>query len=137
MRKYSQDCPIARTLDVIGDRWTILIVRDMFLGHTKFGELRERSSIPPKVLSARLKLLMEHGVIERRIYSEHPLRAEYHLTERGRELLPVILSIGKWGFDHLFEGEEQLASHIAGFIAERIPDARESLEEGGYVARSA
>jgi DNA-binding HxlR family transcriptional regulator len=137
MRKYSQDCPIARTLDVVGDRWTLLILRDMFMGSSKFGEFRERSSIPPKVLSARLKLLMEDGVVEREVYSDHPLRAEYHLTERGRSLLPVVLAVGMWGLDHEFEGESELRNAVAGYIYKSIPESRESLEEAGYVVRRA
>lgn len=135
MRKYSQDCPIARTLDVVGDRWTLLILRDMFMGSSKFGEFRERSSIPPKVLSARLKLLMEDGIIEREVYSEHPLRAEYHLTERGRSLLPVVLAVGMWGLEHEFDGEAELRDAVAGYIHRSIPESRESLEEAGYVVR--
>jgi len=75
MRKYEQSCPIARTLDVIGDRWTLLIVRDLMMGLTKFRDLRDSGGIPPKVLSARLKMLMDEGIVERSVYSEHPLRA--------------------------------------------------------------
>jgi DNA-binding HxlR family transcriptional regulator len=137
MRKYSQDCPIARTLDLIGDRWTILILRDMFMGFARFSEFRERSSIPPKVLSARLKMLMENGLIEREVYSEHPLRAGYRPTERGRTLLPILLAIGKWGLDNEFEGQHELREAVAEVIYEHIPESREALEESGYVVRSA
>ena len=84
MRKYDQDCPIARTLDLIGDRWTLLILRDLFMGRTKFTEFRDSSPAPPpKVLSARLKMMIEEGLIERHVYSQHPLRADYQLTERA------------------------------------------------------
>lgn len=137
MRKYDQACPIARTLDLIGDRWTLLIVRDMFMGAAKFSELRASSGIPPKVLSARLKMLMEEGLVEREVYSEHPLRAEYRLAEKGRTLLPVILEIGRWGFDNTFEGEDRLRTKVAAAIAERIPETREMLREAGYVKGSA
>ena len=137
MRKYSQDCPIARTLDVVGDRWTLLILRDMFMGSSKFGEFRENSSIPPKVLSARLKLLMEDGVIERKVYSEHPLRAEYHLTERGRSLLPVVLAVGQWGLENEFDDDPETRDAVAGIIYEHIPESRPILEEAGFVVRRA
>ena len=133
MRQYAQDCPIARTLDLIGDRWTLLIIRDMFLGMTRFSQLREHSSIPPKVLSARLKMLMENGVIRREVYSEHPLRASYHLTARGDSLQPVILAIGEWGIANMFEGEPELRDQVARAIYNQVPGAREVLKEGGYV----
>jgi DNA-binding HxlR family transcriptional regulator len=133
MRKYSQDCPIARTLDIVGDRWTLLIVRDLFMGLTKFGEFRDASPAPPpKVLSARLRMLRDEGLIERNVYSEYPLRADYRLTERGRTLLPVLLEIGKWGLDNLFEGETNMRNAVAAVIYEHIPETREALTEAGY-----
>ena len=133
MRKYSQDCPIARTLDLVGDRWTLLIIRDLFLGITKFSDVRARSSIPPKVLSARLKMLMEEGLVRREVYSEHPLRASYHLTERGESLQPVMLAIGTWGIENMFEGEPELREEVARAIYNQVPFSREVLKEGGYV----
>ena len=100
-RDYDQLCPIAKTLDIIGDRWTLLIVRDLFLGATRFTEFREHSpGLPTKVLSDRLKSLERHLIIERRVYSEHPLRAEYHLTARGRSLEPLLTAIFDWGMKH-------------------------------------
>ncbi len=138
VRKYDQDCPIARTLDLIGDRWTLLILRDLFMGRTKFTEFRDSSPAPPpKVLSARLKMMTEEGLIERHVYSQHPLRAGYELTERGRSLLPVILAIGEWGLTNLFEGETRLRDAIAAAIYDQIPEARQSLTEAGYASRSA
>jgi len=137
MRKYSQSCPIARTLDVIGDRWTLLIIRDLFMGSTKFGAFRQSSGIPPKVLSARLKSLLENGIIEREVYSEHPLRAEYHLTELGRSLLPIVLAIGMWGFENTFAGEHDLRSAVADAVYENIPESRVMLEEAGIVVQRA
>jgi DNA-binding HxlR family transcriptional regulator len=135
MRKYSQDCPIARTLDVIGDRWTLLILRDMFMGSARFSEFRERSSIPPKVLSARLKSLMENDLVEREVYSDHPLRAEYRLTDLGRSLLPIVLQLGMWGFDHTFPDEPEARTAVANAVYERIPESRKMLENAGYVVR--
>ena len=134
MRRYSQDCPIARTLDVVGDRWTLLILRDMFMGSSKFSEFREHSSIPPKVLSARLKQLMEDGVVERVVYSEHPLRAEYRPSEHGKTLLPLILAIGKWGLEYTFPDVNQ-RDQIASAIYEQIPESRPIMEEAGFVVR--
>ncbi len=125
IRPYDQDCPIARTLDIVGDRWTLLIVRDLFIGLTRFNEfLKSSPGIPPKILSNRLKKLQQHDIIERRVYSEHPLRAEYTLTETGRSLRPVLHAIGEWGFEHLFEGEEDLRDQVRGIVAAQVPEYR-------------
>ena len=103
-------CPIAKTLDVVGDRWTLLILRDMMLGAAKFKDFLERSpGMPARILSDRLKKLEAAGIVERRIYSEHPLRAEYHQTPRGEALQPVLLAIGAWGLDEFFGKRERRA----------------------------
>src|SRR6266851_3795464 len=96
---YDLDCPVARTLDIIGERWTILVLRDLLReGPRKFQDF-ERSfpDISPSTLSARLKTLEEHGIVERRFYDEHPPRAEYVLTDKGRELGPVLRALRDWG----------------------------------------
>jgi DNA-binding HxlR family transcriptional regulator len=106
-RSYDQQCPIARTLDVIGERWTIIIIRDLYFGRSRFNELLDSSpGMSTKILSERLKLLEAHGLVERRIYSEHPLRAEYTLTERGMSLEPVLNAIGEWGGRHLVDPKD-------------------------------
>lgn len=92
-------CPVTRALDVIGDSWTILILRDLFLdGPRKFQDLQESlAGASPNTLSARLKKLEENGIVERRFYAQHPPRAEYALTEKGRELGPVMKALRAWG----------------------------------------
>src|SRR5271154_488440 len=97
-RKYSLRCPVARTLDVIGDRWTILILRDLFRYETRrFGDFEtELPGLTPSVLSARLKGLAWGGVVASRNYADHPPRLEYFLTPKGRELGPVLLALKKW-----------------------------------------
>ena len=118
-KPYDQTCPIARTLDIVGDRWTLLIVRDMFMGSARFGQFLEQSpGLPPKLLSDRLKKLVESGLVRRSLYSRHPLRAEYRLTDRGRSLLPVIQAISVWGLDNCFEGEPEARAEIARVAAE-------------------
>jgi DNA-binding HxlR family transcriptional regulator len=127
-RAYDQVCPIARTLDIVGDRWTMLIIRDLFFGATKFGEFLERSpGIPPKVLSSRLKRLMEKGLIERAIYSEHPLRAQYRLTALGETLRPVMVAVGAWGLEHLFDGEPDLREAVVNAVSGAIPEIRAAV----------
>ena len=100
-RDYGQFCPIANSLDIIGDRWTMLILRDLFLGDSRFSEFRQHSpGMPTKILSDRLKSLEHDGVIERHIYNEHPLRAKYRLTAHARSIAPIIAAIYDWGMHH-------------------------------------
>lgn len=98
-RTLDPKCPVARTLDIIGERWTILILRDLFLhGPRKFQDLQESlSGVAPNTISARIKTLMDGGVIARRLYSDHPPRAEYYLTKRGIDLKPALLALRDWG----------------------------------------
>jgi len=97
--KYDPHCPVARTLDIIGERWTILILRDLLLqGPRKFYDLQQSlRGISPNTLSARLKTLEHNGVIARHFYEQHPPRAEYVLTEKGRALGPVLKALLGWG----------------------------------------
>ena len=98
MKSYGQDCTVANTLDILGDRWTLLIVRDLFLGRTRFAEFQASlRGIPTNLLGDRLKQLEEYGIVSRRFYSEHPPRAEYVLTEKGRALDPVLGALAEWG----------------------------------------
>jgi DNA-binding HxlR family transcriptional regulator len=107
-RSYDQICPIAQTLDVVGDRWTILILRQLFFGDTKFSEFQKHlPGIPTRVLSERLKKLEEHAVIERRVYSQHPLRAGYALTPMGESIEPVLGAMAKWGMDNVLSPRER------------------------------
>jgi DNA-binding HxlR family transcriptional regulator len=91
------NCSIARTLDVVGEWWTLLILRDAFRGTRRFDDFQASLGMARSVLTARLAKLTEHGVLERRAYSEHPPRYEYHLTDKGRALFPVIAALIAWG----------------------------------------
>jgi len=99
---YGLKCPVARTLDIIGDRWTILLLRDLFLqGPRKFRDFEESlRGISPNTLAARLKQLEDAGILTRRFYEQHPPRAEYALTPKGRELGPVLRTLRDWGEKH-------------------------------------
>jgi DNA-binding HxlR family transcriptional regulator len=90
-------CSIARALDVLGEPWTPLILRDLLLGFTQFDELRRDLGISTNVLTDRLKVLLEHDVVERRPLGPHPNRYEYHLTEKGRDAVPILLAMVAWG----------------------------------------
>src|ERR1700744_424284 len=89
----NQTCSIASALDVLGGRWTLLIVRELFLGVHRFDEMQRDLGIARNVLQTRLELLVEHGVVERRRYQERPERFEYRLTDRGLELWPAIVAL--------------------------------------------
>lgn len=89
-------CPVARGLDLVGDAWTILILRDAHAGLTRFDEFRKSLGIAPTMLTKRLGSLMDDGLLEKRLYSEHPPRDEYVLTAAGRDFLPVLMMIGAW-----------------------------------------
>jgi DNA-binding HxlR family transcriptional regulator len=99
---YDMRCPVARSLDIIGERWTMLILRDLLLdGSCRFQDFeRSLAGISPNTLSARLKRLEEHGIVERRFYEQHPPRAEYVLTDKGRQLGPVLKTLLDWGRKH-------------------------------------
>lgn len=99
-KSYRQkSCPVARALDVIGERWSILILRDLFLqGPRRFQDFQASlAGIAPNTLSARLKTLEAQGVVARRLYSEHPPRLEYYLTEKGKSLGTVLKALKNWG----------------------------------------
>jgi DNA-binding HxlR family transcriptional regulator len=93
-----QHWPVARTLDVVGDRWTILILRDLSWGGRRFSTLLESlRGISANRLSERLKRLEEHRIVDRAFYSDHPPRAEYRLTAKGRAFVPVLIATRKYG----------------------------------------
>lgn len=91
------NCSIAKTLDVVGEWWTLLIIRDAFRGTRRFEEFQENLGMARSVLTARLRKLTDEGVLTRSEYSAHPPRYEYRLTEKGRALFPVIAALMQWG----------------------------------------
>ena len=96
----SMSCPIARSLERVGEWWSILILRDAFRGLTRFDQFQKSLDIAPNMLTRRLNALVESGLLERRAYSEHPPRSEYVLTERGRDFRPVLWALLAWGNKH-------------------------------------
>ncbi len=92
-----QNCSIARSLELIGERWTILIVRDAFLGIRRFDDFQQSLGVSRGVLVDRLSRLVEAGIFERRRYQERPERYEYRLTDKGRDLWPMTIALLKWG----------------------------------------
>jgi DNA-binding HxlR family transcriptional regulator len=96
-----RECSIARTLEIVGEKWALLAVREVFLGNGRFDEMVRRTGAPRDTMAARLRALVGTGILERRQYSEHPARFDYHLTEAGRDLYPVILTLMRWGDKHM------------------------------------
>jgi DNA-binding HxlR family transcriptional regulator len=103
-----QNCSIARALEVVGERWTLLIVRDVFLGLRRFDDLQENLGIARNVLTDRLNRLVEQGILERVRYSERPPRYEYRLTDKGRELNVALTALRQWGDKYLSEKPPRL-----------------------------
>lgn len=142
-REYDQICSIARTLEVLGERWTLLIIRDVFNRKRRFEQIQENLGIARNVLSARLAWLVEEGILEKRAYQERPARYEYFLTEKGLDLWPVMISLLHWGDKHLAEnaGPPMLIRHkgcdglvdergVCGACGERL-EARDAYTEYG------
>jgi len=103
-----QNCSIARALEVVGERWTLLIVRDVFLGLRRFDEIQENLGIARNVLTDRLNRLVDELILERVRYSERPERFEYRLTEKGRELNIALTALRQWGDKYVSEQPPRL-----------------------------
>ena len=109
-------CSIARTLDIVGEKWALLAIREVFLGNRRFDEMVRQTGAPRDTLAARLRTLTGAGILERRPYSEHPARFEYYLTDAGRDLYPVIVTLMRWGDQYLAgdDGPPQVILHHCG-----------------------
>jgi len=112
-------CPIARSLERVGEWWSMLIMRDALHGLTRFDELQTSLGIAPNMLARRLNALVEAGLLERRRYSEHPPRDEYVLTERGRDFRPVLFALMAWGNKH-FSPEGAIVQIVNSETGERV-----------------
>ncbi|MEZ2299288.1 winged helix-turn-helix transcriptional regulator [Variovorax sp. RCC_210] len=102
-------CPIARVQDVVGDRWTVLVLRELFLGNRRFEEIQIQTQATPQMVASRLKKLESDGLVERRIYSQRPPRHEYCLTEMGVAFHPVFLALRAWGETWFKSNDEEVA----------------------------
>ncbi len=95
-------CPVSSALDLLGDKWTLLVVRDLLLGKTTYSEFQKSpEGIPTNILAERLKRLVAAGIVERNAYQQRPVRYAYSLTPRGRDLAPVIRTMLDWGSRHI------------------------------------
>ena len=117
------DCSVAKALEVIGERWSLLIVRGVMHGNRRFGEMQESLGIARNVLSARLQRLVDEDILERRAYQENPPRYEYFLTQKGLDLWPALIALLHWGdrYSPSPEGPRRLIVHkeCGGTVSER------------------
>ncbi len=113
-----RECSVARTLEVVGEKWALLAVREVFLGNRRFDEIVRRTGAPRDTMAARLRVLVGAGIMERRQYSDHPVRFEYHLTDAGRDLYPVIMTLMRWGDKYLAgdDGPPLVLEHLCGHV---------------------
>jgi DNA-binding HxlR family transcriptional regulator len=108
-----QICSIARSLELVGERWSLLVVREIFHGRRKFSEMQRSLGVARNVLTARLQRMVDEGILERRPYSEKPERYEYFLTEKGLDLWPVMIALMQWGdrYEQQPEGRPSIVVH--------------------------
>ena len=112
-------CSMANALEVVGERWSLLALREVFFGNTRFDQIAANTGASRDVLAARLKKLVAFGVLEKHQYSSHPPRHEYHLTESGRALHNVLLMLKEWGDAYVTEGPLPLVyEHSCGHVLE-------------------
>jgi len=119
-------CPIACALDLLGDKWTLVVIRDLFLGCKTYGDFqRSAEGVPTNILAERLKRLEASGILYRERYQERPARYSYHLTESGRQLGPVLFELGKWSLKNLkYEGKPAPDSEKVQWVKKQlIPDS--------------
>lgn len=130
-KRPPRTCSVARTLEVVGEKWALLAIREVFLGVRRFEEMLVNIGAPRDTLAARLRTLVEHGILERRQYSDHPPRDEYVLTAAGRDLYPVILGLMKWGDRHrpVEGGPPMVLDHACGHRLEAQLDCAHCGEE--------
>ena len=114
-------CSVGRAMDILGERWTFLILRESFYGVRRFSDIQRNLGIARNILSARLQTLVRAGILERRLYQEEPERFEYRLTQIGRDLYPAIIAIMRWGDEHLNDASPPVElHHSCGSLAEPV-----------------
>jgi DNA-binding HxlR family transcriptional regulator len=129
---WRSQCPVARTLDLVGDRWSLLVVRDMLFGRSKFQEfLASPENIPTNILSSRLKLLEQNGIIKATLYQRHPPRFAYTLTEKGQRLASVIAAIADWGESNIPDSFQRIRTGTPKASPQKSPAGRSDPATAG------
>lgn len=124
MSSSARPCSIAGTLQIVGERWALLAVREIMFGNRRFDEIARNTGASRDILTARLRSLEAAGVLVRRRYHDRPPRYEYHLTDAGRDLAPVLRALQEWG-DHWLPGPPPVeAAHTCGHALDAVPTCR-------------
>jgi len=138
----SEPCPVARSVDLIGDRWVLLIVRDAFDGVRRFGDFQRNLGVARNILTDRLRLLVAEGILASQPASDGSAYLEYVLTPKGSDLFAVIVSLRRWGEHHLFARDEprsvlvrRSTGRVVGDLGLRTADGREVAPEETYVRK--
>ncbi len=129
----TQYCSMASTLEIIGERWTILIVRDIFLGIRRFDDLQRDLGVARNILQSPLERLVEHGIVVKRPYQERPVRYEYRLTTKGADLWPVLVALLHWGDRYAIRASGRSSSSTANAAGE-LDDRRRCTACGADVS---
>jgi len=117
-------CNVSAALDVIGEKWSLLVVRVLAFGVHRFDAIARNTGAPRDILTSRLRRLESAGVVEKRQYQEHPPRSEYHLTKAGKELRPILLGLGQWGARWASSGSTISYEHTCGQTLELVHTCR-------------
>ena len=115
IRDMRSPCPIANTLDIVGDKWTLLVIRDLFAGKSTYSDFESSPErIPTNILASRLKRLADYGIIEKAPYQQRPVRYEYKLTVKGRALAPVLKEMAAWGKNNIAGTKARIKMDLEG-----------------------
>jgi DNA-binding HxlR family transcriptional regulator len=129
-----EPCPVARAADIVGDRWSLLIVRDAFDGTCRFSDFQRSLGMARNILSGRLRKLVDAGVLETREASDGTAYQEYVLTPQGRSLFPVVVALRQWSEEHLFKHGERHSELIDTRTGKRIPFMAPTAKDGSVLA---
>ena len=127
-------CPVARALEVLGDRWALMILRDAFDGLRRFSEFQKNLGLAKNILASRLKLLVESGLLMTQLASDGSAYKEYVLTEKGRSVFPVVVGLRQWGERYLFEAGEARSELVEGATGQTIEVMQVRTEDGRVLA---
>ncbi|WP_392433273.1 winged helix-turn-helix transcriptional regulator [Yersinia sp. HM-2024] len=130
------ECPVARTLEILGDRWSLMIIRDAFDGIRRFGEFRNNLGLAKNILAGRLRDLVEHGILRVAPASDGSAYHEYVLTEKGHQLFPIIVSLRQWGEEHLFSAGEKHSILVDNLSGRPISKLAVSSQQGQVLEAS-
>lgn len=135
VQRHEQACPIAATLNVIGDHWSMLVLREAFFGRTRFGEFEKHTGIAKNILTQRLNALVDQGVLERSEIGQMGKRFAYVLTPKGEGLLPVLMAMADWGNAHVYGEGKEPAITIDKASGERVPALWPRMADGRVLSR--